>query len=95
MNAGQTCIAPDYMLVQAGQQDKFAAALEAVVRSGYADGQGVLDKRKFAQIVNKRNFDRIKSLYDDAVSKGAERRRYWAANSTRMTALFIRRFSET
>ncbi len=72
MNAGQTCIAPDYMLVQAGQQDEFAAALEAVVRSGYADGQGVLDKRKFAQIVNKRNFDRIKSLYDDAVAKGAE-----------------------
>ncbi|SIR07704.1 aldehyde dehydrogenase (NAD+) [Paenibacillus sp. RU4T] len=72
MNAGQTCIAPDYMLVQAGQQDEFAAALEAVVRSGYADGQGVLDKRKLAQIVNKRNFDRIKSLYDDAVAKGAE-----------------------
>ncbi|WP_085524497.1 aldehyde dehydrogenase family protein [Tuberibacillus sp. Marseille-P3662] len=70
-NAGQTCIAPDYLFIKEDQQEAFANALQSVVQSGFSS-DGVLDKNKFTQIVNERNFNRIKALYDDAISKGAE-----------------------
>ncbi|CAM4021502.1 aldehyde dehydrogenase family protein [Cohnella lubricantis] len=72
VNAGQTCIAPDYIFVKESQQDAFAKALEAVAKAGFFGEDGQLSKEKFAQIVNERNFNRIKHLVDDAIACGAE-----------------------
>ena len=37
MNAGQTCIAPDYVLVPEGREQAFVAAARAVVQKCYPD----------------------------------------------------------
>ena len=69
-NGGQACICPDYVLIKKGQRDALAQKFAAHVKENlYTDGK--LQKDKIAQIVNKRNFERVKGLFDDAVAKGA------------------------
>ncbi|MDT0193322.1 putative aldehyde dehydrogenase [Exiguobacterium sp. 8H] len=56
MNAGQTCVAPDYVLVHESQQEAF---LEAIKQEAFAMfGNGVGTKR-YTRIVNESHFDRL------------------------------------
>ncbi len=69
-NGGQACICPDYVFVPEGKQDELVEGFKANVRSNlYSTGE--IDKSAIAQIVNQRNFDRVSSMVDDAVDKGA------------------------
>lgn len=62
MNAGQTCVAPDYVLVHESQQEAF---LEAIMKEAYAMfGNGVGTKR-FTRIVNALHFDRLTNYLND------------------------------
>lgn len=56
MNAGQTCVAPDYVLVHESKREAF---LEAIKREAFTMfGNGVGTKR-FTRIVNETHFDRL------------------------------------
>ena len=55
LNSGQTCIAPDYVLVDAAVRDKFVDALKAAVKSMQGDGA-------MMQIVNARQYERLSGL---------------------------------
>lgn len=68
-NAGQTCIAPDYLLVDEAIADRYVAALSDAVARFYGDAPQTSDS--LARIVNERHFDRLKGLLDDAIAKGA------------------------
>jgi coniferyl-aldehyde dehydrogenase len=68
LNAGQTCIAPDYALVPAARFDEFVAAVTASVRTLYP---GVAMNPDYTSIVNARHLERLQSLIDDARAKGA------------------------
>ncbi len=69
-NGGQACICPDYVFVKEGQKNALVEGFAAnVAKNLYADG--ALNKDGIAQIVNARNFARVKGLFDDAVAKGA------------------------
>lgn len=68
VNAGQTCIAPDYVLAPGAQVDAFAAAYERTVRAYYPDG--VRDDG-YAAIIGRQQYDRLRALVDDARAKGA------------------------
>ncbi|PRS07312.1 aldehyde dehydrogenase family protein [Bacillus halotolerans] len=72
VNAGQTCIGPDYIFIKKDVQDKFAGILQTIVNAGFMEDDYTPDRNKFTQIVNDRNFNRVKALYDDAIEKGAE-----------------------
>ncbi|MCY7916767.1 aldehyde dehydrogenase family protein [Bacillus vallismortis] len=72
VNAGQTCIAPDYLFIKKDVQDKFAGILQTIVNAGFMEDDRNPDRSKFTQIVNDRNFNRVKDLFDDAIEKGAE-----------------------
>ncbi|WP_039074958.1 MULTISPECIES: aldehyde dehydrogenase family protein [Bacillus] len=72
VNAGQTCIAPDYLFIKKDAQDKFAGMLQTIVNAGFMEDDRNPDRSKFTQIVNDRNFNRVKGLFDDAIEKGAE-----------------------
>lgn len=68
-NAGQSCVAVDYALVPRGQGERFArgvAESERRLRAGRMAGN--LDT---TTIVNQRHFDRLRSLVDEARSRGA------------------------
>jgi aldehyde dehydrogenase (NAD+) len=72
-NAGQVCLAPDYALVHESVERAFVAALGKFMTQMYnSDGQGFQKSVYLPRIVNRRHFDRIQSLLDDAVAKGAK-----------------------
>jgi coniferyl-aldehyde dehydrogenase len=67
LNAGQTCIAPDYVQVDAARVDALVAALRGAVAALYPNGLA----RDYASIASARHFDRLAALGDDARAKGA------------------------
>jgi coniferyl-aldehyde dehydrogenase len=69
-NGGQTCIAPDYLLVPERRVDEFVAALTAAATRSYPT---LKDNPDYTCIINHRHFDRIAGLVDDAVAKGARK----------------------
>ena len=69
LNAGQTCIAPDYVLLPAGQEQAFIAAARAAVQACYPDMGGTPD---YTAIVNDRHYARLTGYVDDARRQGAE-----------------------
>ena len=62
MNAGQTCVAPDYILCQSGLKDKLVTALKKSLTDFY--GPDVSSSPDYCRIINQRNFDRLKKLTD-------------------------------
>ncbi|MDP3759464.1 MAG: coniferyl aldehyde dehydrogenase [Ramlibacter sp.] len=68
-NAGQTCIAPDYVLVPAARTQDFAQAYTQAVEEMYPTLEGNAD---YTSIVNDRHFARLQALADDARSRGAQ-----------------------
>lgn len=68
-NAGQTCIAPDYLLVQESMTDAYVGALKTAIKKFYGDKPQ--ESEDLARIINDRHFDRIKGLLEDAVARGA------------------------
>ncbi|MGV3561419.1 aldehyde dehydrogenase family protein [Larkinella arboricola] len=71
VNSGQTCVAPDYVLVQRSVKDRLVEAIRKAVQRMYnADGKGVQASESYARIINNRHFDRLKALLDDAREKG-------------------------
>jgi coniferyl-aldehyde dehydrogenase len=68
LNAGQTCIAPDYALVPAARVDEFAAALRGAVATMYPR---FVDNDDYTSIVNDVHYARLERLLADAKAKGA------------------------
>jgi coniferyl-aldehyde dehydrogenase len=68
LNAGQTCIAPDYALVPAGRVDAFVAAVKAAAAQLYPS---IAANPDYTAIVNERHHARLAALAADAQAKGA------------------------
>jgi len=68
LNAGQTCIAPDYALVPASRVDALVAAIRDSVASLYPSFR---ENPDYSSIVNDAHYRRLVALVDDAVQKGA------------------------
>ncbi len=71
INNGQTCIAPDYVLVDNKILKRFAARLTEVTTKLYAGNGNLTESPDYARIINESHFERIESLIIDAVSRGA------------------------
>lgn len=72
LNSGQTCTAPDYLLVRDDLQDEFVNLLQNSTKRFFGDDQEDWKQTgDFSRIVNKKHHQRIKELIDDAVNKGA------------------------
>ncbi|MDH5620306.1 MAG: aldehyde dehydrogenase family protein [Gammaproteobacteria bacterium] len=71
-NNGQTCIAPDYVLVHEAIKDAFLQELTATIERVYGETvQKRAQSADYCRIVNKRHLDRLKKLYDAALDNGA------------------------
>ncbi|WP_417443912.1 aldehyde dehydrogenase [Joostella sp.] len=62
LNGGQTCIAPDYILVASEVKDKLIAFLKEEIIAAYSDNPK--NSPDYPRIVNQRNFDRLADLID-------------------------------
>ncbi len=60
LNAGQTCVAPDYLLVEASVEDELLAALAAAITTFY--GPNPRESGDYARIVNEHHHDRLTTL---------------------------------
>lgn len=68
-NAGQTCIAPDYVMVHEDALDAFQAAYDKAVRVLYPEGPA---GDSYTSIINERHHARLMALLEDARVNGAE-----------------------
>ena len=68
LNAGQTCIAPDYALVPEGRVDAFVEAMRAAAARLYPRYR---DNDDYSSIVSDRHYARLRHLLEDARAKGA------------------------
>jgi aldehyde dehydrogenase (NAD+) len=62
VNAGQTCVAPDYVLVDRQVEGEFVEALARAVRAFYGDD--AQSSPDYARIVNDRHWDRLRGLLE-------------------------------
>ncbi|TMM50001.1 coniferyl aldehyde dehydrogenase [Qipengyuania marisflavi] len=69
MNAGQICLAPDYLYVPESKQDEAIHGVWQGVANMYP---ALLENDDYASVVTDRHFDRLQSLVADARDKGAE-----------------------
>lgn len=67
-NAGQTCIAPDYVLVPVHKKDEFVSACEVTIAKRFANSSASPD---YSHMINASAWNRMRALVDDAASKGA------------------------
>ncbi|MCF6327671.1 MAG: coniferyl aldehyde dehydrogenase [Devosiaceae bacterium] len=68
-NAGQTCIAPDYVMIPANKTDEFVTFFKKAARRLYPQFAGNGD---YSSIVSQSQFVRLNALLDDAQKKGAK-----------------------
>ncbi len=69
LNAGQTCIAPDYVLVPRAKMMAFVEAMKDYVARRYG---AVADNPDFASIVNERHFERQLAYLREARAAGTQ-----------------------
>ncbi|MCQ4306818.1 coniferyl aldehyde dehydrogenase [Pseudomonas stutzeri] len=68
LNAGQTCVAPDYVLVPRQRIEGFVDAYRDAVRRFYPQ---LTDNPDYTSIINPRQHARLQGYLDDAQTKGA------------------------
>jgi coniferyl-aldehyde dehydrogenase len=69
LNAGQTCIAPDYALVPTTSVRNFAGKLQDHMRRMVGADP---DNKDYTSIISERHYARLESLVADAAAKGAQ-----------------------
>lgn len=94
MNAGQICLAPDYLLVPDDKEDAVIGRLKSAASSLYPR---LLDNPDYTSVVNERHHLRLQSYLDDARAKGGEvievnpaREDFAASNGTSMPLYLVR-----
>jgi coniferyl-aldehyde dehydrogenase len=69
LNSGQTCIAPDYVLVDHASRDALVAALRQQATARYGDLKQASD---LTRIINEGQYRRLRAHLDDARARGLE-----------------------
>lgn len=62
MNCGQTCVAPDYVLVPNELKDEFLCHLKATIKEFY--GEEIIKNKDYGRIVNDRHMHRLKTIIE-------------------------------
>ena len=61
-NAGQTCVAPDYIFVEKSIEQKFIQTLKEKINEFYQANEDI--NENYVRIINTKNFDRLEKLID-------------------------------
>ena len=69
MNAGQICLAPDYVLAPKESVGRFVTEAQAVTAKMFPT---IKDNADYTAMISQRHFDRVRGLISDARAKGAE-----------------------
>ncbi|NJR16963.1 MAG: aldehyde dehydrogenase [Calothrix sp. CSU_2_0] len=69
-NAGQTCIAPDYVLIKRDIKAEFLQAIEKCIQEFY--GENPTNSPDYARIINQKQFSRVANLIQGDIRIGGE-----------------------
>lgn len=69
LNAGQTCVAPDYILCPETQVDALVDALKSAFSRMYPNFR---DNPDYSWIINDKQFKRLHNVLQDAITRGAD-----------------------
>ncbi len=69
VNSGQTCVAPDYILVPETRVDEFIEAMRSTVLKFYPK---LADNPDYTAIINPQHLQRLEETLNDATAKGAQ-----------------------
>ncbi|HEU4653622.1 MAG TPA: coniferyl aldehyde dehydrogenase, partial [Steroidobacteraceae bacterium] len=96
VNAGQTCIAPDYVLAPEEHVSDLISQMRTAAQSLYATGVASTD---YTSIASDTHFSRLQSMLDDAVRQGAVAEPLLSAGKTdlprRFTAVALRSVTDS
>jgi len=70
INSGQTCIAPDYVLIHSSKEQEFLSLAKLKIEQLFYNNN-VLDKSSYGKIINSGHYQRLEALRDKAVKDGA------------------------
>lgn len=71
INAGQTCVSPDYVYIHESKKDEFTKLIRQQIQSFY--GEYPQESPDYARIINQRNFKRLQDLMDaDKITFGGD-----------------------
>lgn len=63
INGGQTCIAPDYLLIYKSVKEKFVTHFKTEIETAY--GNNPENSKDYPRIINQRNFDRLAAMLEN------------------------------
>lgn len=67
LNAGQTCVAPDYLYVPESKVQSFIGEAKKSIEKRYSG----LESKDYTSIIDEKSFNRLSGALDDATQKGA------------------------
>ena len=67
VNAGQTCLAPDYVLVPETKRDQFVEAAKRILTKRYPD----INDQSYTSVIDEKSYRRLRVTLEDAERKGA------------------------
>ena len=70
LTLGQTCIAPDYVIVHENVKGEFLECCKNAINKFY--GEKVIDSPDYGRVVNERHFDRLRNLEGQNVLVGGK-----------------------
>lgn len=68
INAGQTCLAPDYLFLPKGQRDRFVQCAQRIMSVRYPNP----NDESYTSIIDDRSYRRLRATLEDAERKGAK-----------------------
>src|SRR5207245_2952518 len=68
VNAGQTCLAPDYVFVPEAKREAFVAAAQKIIAERYPD----TNDRSYTSVIDEKSYRRLRATLEDAEKKGAK-----------------------
>ena len=68
MNAGQICLAPDYLMVPEEDLEEVLAEIQVSVQQMYPK---LLDNPQYTSVINERHYQRLQETLEDARARGA------------------------
>ena len=73
LNAGQTCVAPDYLFVPESRKEEFIDAAKLAVNKYFgSNSENKSQSKDFCRIINARNYERVTGYVNEAVKQGAK-----------------------
>jgi len=72
VNAGQICIAPDYLLIHESKKEEFVKRFIDQIKKHY--GENAKDSADYLRVINSKHFLRLKGYLDNTLNRGAKLR---------------------